>query len=69
MNEKKHRTSINATVWWPATLGLVMKVLMGLLGSWAYWLLLPGGQVRKNADDILSILMQDDQPLVCLLRE
>ena len=64
VNEKRHRVSVNAAVWVPAIISLVMKILMGLFGAWAFWLLLPGNKVRNHADDILQILIQDNQPWV-----
>eukprot|EP00049_Salpingoeca_infusionum_P024384 m.15846 g.15846 ORF g.15846 m.15846 type:complete len:601 (-) comp6803_c0_seq2:384-2186(-) len=62
VNEKKHHVNINKAVWYPATVGLVLKVVCGLLGAWAYWLVLPNDTPRPESDDILNILTLPNQP-------
>lgn len=64
INEKQPHVNVNAAMWVPATLGLVMKVLTGLLGAWAFALILPDGTPRSQSDDILSVLLQDETPVV-----
>lgn len=56
--------SINKAVWLPATLGLLMKIVTGLLGAWAFALVLPDGSARNNSDDILSMILHDETPRV-----
>ena len=56
--------SVNKAVWLPASLGLVMKILTGLLGAWAFALVFPDGSTRANSDDILSVLLHDTTPRV-----
>ncbi|EGD76432.1 hypothetical protein PTSG_07549 [Salpingoeca rosetta] len=63
VNEKKHRVSVNKAVWVPAIVGLFMKVVVGLLGGWAYWLVY-NNKPREGADDILNILVLQNQPQV-----
>jgi len=58
------QVSVNKAVWVPATLGLVMKIITGLLGAWALWLIAPDGTVREGADDVLNILVLPYQPKV-----
>ncbi len=41
-----------------------MKIATGLLGGWAFALVLPSGDTRSNSDDILSILLHDQTPRV-----
>jgi len=36
LNEKKHGVNVNSAVWWPALVGFLMKLFVGLLGSWAF---------------------------------
>ena len=36
VNEKVPGVSVNRAVWFPATFGLVLKVLTGLLGGWGF---------------------------------
>eukprot|EP00730_Choanoeca_flexa_P000797 TRINITY_DN10338_c0_g1_i6.p1 TRINITY_DN10338_c0_g1~~TRINITY_DN10338_c0_g1_i6.p1 ORF type:complete len:603 (+),score=166.30 TRINITY_DN10338_c0_g1_i6:181-1989(+) len=62
VNEKRHHVSVNKAVWVPATVGLIMKLLAGILGGWAFALMLPNGKPRPHADDILNILLLRDQP-------
>eukprot|EP00045_Choanoeca_perplexa_P012175 m.131850 g.131850 ORF g.131850 m.131850 type:complete len:607 (+) comp15915_c0_seq3:277-2097(+) len=64
VNEKRHHVSVNRAVWVPATVGLIMKLLAGILGGWAFALMLPDGTPRPRADDILNILLLRDQPWV-----
>ncbi|EDQ87491.1 uncharacterized protein MONBRDRAFT_37937 [Monosiga brevicollis MX1] len=64
VNEKRHHVSVNKSVWVPASVGLVMKLLTGLLGGWAFALLLPDGSPRPHSDDILNIILHRDQPEV-----
>lgn len=64
VNEKKPSVNVNKAVWVPAVLGLFLKLLAGLLGAWAFDLVLNNGDVRDNASDILQILMLKNQPTV-----
>ena len=67
VNEKHPSVSVNKAVWVPAAFGLGMKLLTGLLGAWAYSLVLPDGEQRPNSDDILNILSLPNQPKVGVL--
>ena len=58
------QVNINKAMWLPATVGLIMKILTGLLGGWAFALLLPDGSQRTNSEDILSVLLRDETPEV-----
>ena len=77
VNEKKLDVSVNKSVWFAGTVSLIMKVLSGLLGSWAFVLIvdnkyggqcreLPHGQdnctVQEGSDNILNLLARFDQP-------
>eukprot|EP00048_Salpingoeca_helianthica_P017002 m.235246 g.235246 ORF g.235246 m.235246 type:complete len:551 (+) comp19959_c0_seq1:41-1693(+) len=62
VNEKRPDVNINAAVWLPASIGLFMKILTGLLGAWAFALMLPGGGQRDNSDNILDLLLTDAMP-------
>ena len=42
----------------------MLQLLAGILGGWAFALMLPSGDPRPHADDILNILLQRDQPWV-----
>eukprot|EP00054_Salpingoeca_dolichothecata_P017322 m.103475 g.103475 ORF g.103475 m.103475 type:complete len:573 (+) comp22406_c0_seq1:53-1771(+) len=66
VNEKRREVSVNQGVWVAASVGLVMKLLTGLLGAWAYNLLQPDGSQRTDADDILNILVLDNQPKITI---
>jgi len=57
VNEKKTGVSINRTVWYPATLGLLLKVAVGMLGSWAF------ATIPASGDDIVELLLGDHQPI------
>ena len=57
--------NINSAVWWPATAGLLMKLAAGMLGAWAYTLVIEGvPRSDPDASDILQLLMLHDQPAI-----
>eukprot|EP00051_Salpingoeca_urceolata_P015051 m.192814 g.192814 ORF g.192814 m.192814 type:complete len:563 (+) comp18276_c0_seq1:459-2147(+) len=64
VNEKKHHVNVNRAVWIPASVGLVLKIAVGLLGGWAYMLVQPDGTARPESSDILNILTAKGQPEV-----
>jgi len=61
VNEKKPSVGINRAVWIPATIGLFMKVSVGLLGAWAYVLTENGLAINPNYENVLNILSNPKQ--------
>ncbi|KAA0168848.1 hypothetical protein FNF27_02010 [Cafeteria roenbergensis] len=55
LNEKKSGVSVNSAVWWPALVGFIMKLLIGLLGAWAF---------AHPTDNILTNLASPPMPQV-----
>jgi hypothetical protein len=53
LNEKKPGVGVNISVWWPALVGFIMKILMGLLGAWAF---------ANASDNILTNLASSSMP-------
>ena len=59
VNEKKAGVNINVTVWLPATVGLLMKIATGILGSWAFASLDP-----DDDQDIVKTMTRSYQPVL-----
>lgn len=59
VNEKKAGVNINVTVWAPATVGLLMKIATGILGSWAFASLDP-----DDDQDIVKSMTRRYQPVL-----
>lgn len=59
VNEKKAGVNINVTVWAPATVGLLMKIATGILGSWAFASLDP-----DDDQDIVKTMTRRYQPVL-----
>jgi hypothetical protein len=72
VNEKKEDVNINSAIWVPATVGLIMKILSGFLGAWAYQLtvsnaagtVIDATRGRPDSTNILNLLMLRDQPTI-----
>eukprot|EP00117_Sycon_ciliatum_P031304 scpid48664/ scgid4434/ len=64
VNEKKPEVSVNKAVWVPATLGLVMKLAIGLMGGMSFYLLGKNNQPLNGADNILIELLHPRMPAV-----
>eukprot|EP00746_Dinoflagellata_sp_MGD_P131930 gnl/MRDRNA2_/MRDRNA2_65667_c0_seq2.p1 gnl/MRDRNA2_/MRDRNA2_65667_c0~~gnl/MRDRNA2_/MRDRNA2_65667_c0_seq2.p1 ORF type:complete len:431 (+),score=51.60 gnl/MRDRNA2_/MRDRNA2_65667_c0_seq2:87-1379(+) len=55
VNEKSHKVSCNQVIWLSAVVGLILKVVVGLFGAWAYEL-----AHRRNQHDAQNILLVMD---------
>lgn len=55
LNEKKEMVSVNKSIWYAASVGTSLSILIGVMAAWAY-ALTEGQNGRQNANDILSIL-------------
>lgn len=58
VNEKKAGVNINRAVWYPATVGLVMKLAVGLMGAWAF------RSLGSKENDIVKTMLGDSQPAI-----
>eukprot|EP00038_Savillea_parva_P004283 m.135992 g.135992 ORF g.135992 m.135992 type:complete len:573 (-) comp11426_c6_seq1:40-1758(-) len=56
VNEKKPGVNVNRAVWYPATVGLFMKLAVGLMGAWAFRSL----SIQEN--DIVETMLRGSQP-------
>lgn len=59
VNEKKQGVSVNQSIWRPATIAMLVNILVGILGAWAFTLLKPNGSPRTGSDNILNLLSDD----------
>ena len=65
LNEKQRGVSVNKTVWGACVAGLLMKLLVGLLGGWAYQLTGPDAVSSKaDCSNFLLVLDAPGQPLI-----
>lgn len=58
MNEKQAGVNVNRAVWVPATIGLFLKLAVGLMGAWAF------RSLSTDESDIVETMLRDSQPAV-----
>jgi hypothetical protein len=65
VNEKKAGVNINKAIWYPAIVGVALKIAVGLTGSWGFHLYNAGNDTAvTDADNILNFLLEPRMPWV-----
>ncbi|XP_062506750.1 uncharacterized protein LOC134183270 [Corticium candelabrum] len=63
VNEKKQGVNVNKAIWYPAIAALIMKVSVGITGSWGFHLFnAQNGTAIEGSDDILNFLLAPQMP-------